>query len=143
MNHSPADILLQEIEDSNVLNSTGTGDPTWVGKVNRYVDEGDYLVIMNDTDGTFQVREMHGETVSSKGVRIVLRAPTFTAGYQKCTEIRDHFDTVSQASVTLDSSNYLIHAVHNQSNVVPLGSTDDSQREYFVFDVTLFVKETA
>lgn len=141
LNHSPADILLQELIDSSIVDTTGTATPAWEGRVNRVVDEPDYLVIVNDTQGEEQHREMAGDTIVFAGVQVRIRAENYLAVFRKANEIQDHFDTVRNASVTVDSDSYEIHAIHRVGNAIPLGKSDDDQREHFVINATLFVKE--
>lgn len=141
MNHSPADILLQELIDSGLVDTTGTDEPSWEGRVNRVVDEPDYLVVVNDTQGVEQHREMFGDTIVFAGVQIRIRSDDYLSAFRKSHAIQAHLDTIAQSSVSIDSDNYEIHAVHRVGNVIPLGKSDDDQREHFVLNATLYVKE--
>jgi len=114
LNHSPAEIV------QNLLVGEGVGTlPTSGGSWPIYEsyerDSPDEVITVYDTSPTTSGRHhVNGETQLHYGVQVRVRSKSKPTGFSKAQDIQNELEEVQRDSITVDSSNYLVQAIHHQ-----------------------------
>ena len=90
------------------------------------------------TGGILQPKDMKGGRTIRPGVQVRSRSSTETNAYEILHRIANQFAPITRRNVTLLSSTHEIQNISQQSDVLPLGKSDDQLHEYSVnFIVTI------
>lgn len=141
--HSPADVIGQLIIDLG-LGVTFTNPPTdWQVNVSNEPHTPDNVITTYDTSATNDGRsQIDGEKYQHYGVQVRIRSSDHTTGYVKSQAIAVAFDeTVYQNTVTIDGSNYLVHSISRDSEVLAIGKeTPESRRRVFTINALTCIR---
>lgn len=141
MNHTPAQIVRQLLQDADIIDSSGT----WPSYVSFFPDLGNEAVCFYDTPGDQDGRMMKtGERIEHDGVQIQVRGRSYNEAWQKANEIALALDAQSKVDVELDSSNtYTLHNLSRSETILPMGvdPNDDHHRHYFAINLNTTIQK--
>jgi len=155
LNHSPAEITLELLIEETLGYRVSDASPVdWMVFLNttrneKYVSTSDFLVdktiTVYDTQGIVGDRVQFGVYPESHGVQIALRLNEYEerVGYLKAKSIQDHLDLqINRKSLTIDSTNYLIHSYSRSSDIVRVNNVskdDHTKGLMFTLNLLIFV----
>lgn len=143
LDHSPAEVI------ARLLVERGLGtDPdvygTWPIYDSSEPDLPDQLVTVLDIAGSDDGVDMtSGDHWEHYGVRVFIRARTFSVGYPKAQAIAAQLDGEDgdDAVVDVGSKRYHVKSVHRITEVIPLGKeTTVSRRDRFQMDARITIR---
>lgn len=118
--HSPAEVIRQLIVDLGVGNDPPS--PEWPAYASFGPATGDDLIAVLDGRSKGFGRTMaDGERQQHYGYRILIRSSTHAAGYARASALQNLLDQVSQRTVVVEGTPYLVHSVNRQDEVDPSG----------------------
>lgn len=100
----------------------------------------DNCITVKDTDGTSEGRSMvDGELQEHFGVQVRVRSTTHPTGWQKALAVREALaKNLYDRTVTIGSSQYLVHCAAKISRVLSLGKdTPSTKRSIFTVNAVL------
>ena len=110
----PPEYVVKSLLEANAIG--------WTTYASLHPDQPDNSLCVYGTDGRTEGKiQFTGETVTKFGIQVRIRANEYLPGYAKAKVVHDLFDAVYKQQVTIDSSTYLVHAIHNSGNVFSLG----------------------
>lgn len=141
--HSPADILAQYLIDKGEAELFDAEDPPeWVIYVDFQPPEPDELVIVNNTSGVLDARDLEsGEQKERPGIQLVVRGHDHRNTYRKLSRMVALMNKeVDWPIVNLETSSYIIK---NISATTAIGSfpQDDQQRYSFFWNAIMTIEE--
>lgn len=141
MSHSPSRVILEYLADEGLVSKTQTVD--WAATVNFLPQETpDNRVVIFDsfarTDGGF-VRT--GQSTMFPGIQIRVRGKTDEVTYSKIKEIFDALDVVSQETVIIGASSYLLKSFDTKNPPIFLQSEEKNLRKHWIFNGNVTLEE--
>jgi len=141
LDHSPADIIAQYLDDNSIGVIAGTGN--WAIYVGYEMDDPDDSITVYDTTPIINGRLMPtGETQQFYGVQVRIRDSGYNTAYAKANAIEVIFDAADKASVTIDSSTYLIQAIHHQGTS-SIGREAETNRRLLTINALVTARKTS
>ena len=142
--HSPADVVRRAL----IAEGLGT-DPSaagsWPIHADREPNSPDSCITVYNTQGKIDAQELvGGMTLEHHGIQIRVRAARGETGYTKARAIAVSIDTnVSNASVTISNSTYLVTVITRTGDVLPIGREPTSDRSLFTINAVVDLRQTA
>ena len=137
--HSPADIVRRAL----IARGDASDPPavTWPLYANREPTYPDNCLTLYDTQGFDNGRIMvSGERMERRGLQLRIRSETAKVGYIKASALRNAFSAIYDASVTIEGTNYRVHAVSVSNNILYLGRDWNSARFLHTLNVLAILK---
>lgn len=145
LTHSPADVLRRLLIaiGQGVTPASGTNS-NWPIFESQEPSSPDNVVTTYDVDGRdFGRTGLTGERFEHHGVQVRVRAATKPVCWRKMREICVALDEdVYQESVTIDGTNYFVHAVHRVSKPLYNGLEPGTQRHVYTMSVIVNLHQT-
>ena len=145
LTHSPADVLRRLLIalGLGVTPASGTNS-NWPTYTAQEPNSPDNVVTTYDVDGRdFGRTGLTGERFEHHGVQVRIRSATFPVGWTKARALSVALDEdVYQESVTIEGTNYFVHAVSRTSRPIYLGEEPGTQRHVFTINVTINLHQT-
>jgi hypothetical protein len=115
----------------------------WPIRVASEPDSPDNHITVFDTLGVTRGRtNPNGEVQLRHGFQIRVRSATHEVGYAKLNNIAIELDTVYQHVITIDASRYLVHAITQRGDIIPLGKEVPlAKRNLFTLNGFISVRE--
>lgn len=145
LDHSPADIVAQLLQDGGLGSDPANGGD-WPITVGSEPDGPDDHITIYDTAGTNSGREnITGRRTEQHGIQVRIRSNSHSPGYQKAQALATYVDqSVDKATAHLDSSSYLVTTITRTGNVFSLGrESPESKRLIWVFNALVTVSKTS
>lgn len=148
LTHSPAHILqtaMVSLGLGTLAPSSGYASTSWPIYSSTEPDRPDAVITVKNTSGIQQGRSMiDGKLFQSYGVQVRIRHGDEPTGWVKADQIRATLaESVYQLAVTIDSSNYLIHAIIGIGMVLPIGKeVPSTKRSLFTLNALMKVRAT-
>jgi hypothetical protein len=136
MDHSPENLLRYLLIDINEGTLPTDNDDWPIGIVEP--DSPDNAITIFGTTGVIQLRQiLDGKVVERFGAQIRIRATDNITGSAKAQSIVDSIDQLRRESLTIETSDYLIHSVSRTTSVIPLGREQGTSRYLFTINVLI------
>lgn len=139
LNHSQAEIIRQLLIDLGL----GSSASAWPVYYSNEPDTPDNCITVYNKVGSVQGRTHdNGETQEHHGVQVRVRSITHSVGYLKARRIAEAFDTqVRLEVVTVDTDEYLVHAITRNSDVFSIGfESPTSRRRLFTVNAVVSIR---
>lgn len=139
MQHGPCDIVGQVLLDLGAV-SEAAGTANWPLGISEDLSGPDNMVSIFDTQGALQgFTQPTGEMQEQEGILIRVRAREYKTGFTKAKALATLLDqTITYDTVTIDSTNYMIHSINRTSGVLHVGKeTGASKRHLFTINATV------
>ena len=117
--------------------TTPTDNLDWPIYSNKLPTSPHNAMVVRDTEGTTDGR-IHGtgESIIHPGIQVTVRGETFPVGHAKIVDIAALLDAVRRD----DHLGYRLQSA-NRGPIAPLATEEDTQRELFVVNALLTIKE--
>ncbi len=141
--HSPADIIRYMFVNLG-LGTLPENGGLWPIHVGGEPSTPDKVITVYDTTGVGQGRIMFsGEIIGPQGIQVRIRAPDHVTGWLKADAVQTSMaEEVYQESVTIDGTEYLVHALVRIGDVMVLGNeSPTSKRKLFTINAQVQVKD--
>lgn len=139
--HSPADII------RNLLRNNGHGTmpeerEAWPLNITVEPDKPDNCITLYDTQGRdFGFTAPDKERQVMEGIQIKVRATEHKAGFVKANAIAIAIDRISEAVLTIESTQYIVHRIRRTSDVLVLGlEMPQSVRSLFTINAVVSLR---
>lgn len=156
LTHSPAEIILELLIDSSNAARVSSSTPVdWMVFQNKTVPEKeintatfltDKIITVYDTAGIVRGRNfISGEYDEDHGITILLRLNEMDddIGYAKAKTIQHYLDTqVRRYTITVDTSNYIVHQMRRTSDIIRSNDQDDDSVMGLVYTLNYLVTIT-
>lgn len=131
MNHSPAQIIRQFLQDASLIDESAS----WQSFVSFMPPEPNEALCFYDIAGVPNGR-LHrtGEKIEHDGVQILLRGRDYTDAWVKSHAIATYLDIQRNVTVEMDSDNsYLVYNISRPGSILAVGidPQDDKRRHNF------------
>lgn len=140
---SPAMVLRKMLQDAGKVTAP-TSNLAWPGYYSDEPPKPDNLVVVFDTAGRVQSREMvSGQIVESYGVQLLIRAVDHSTGWAKANDIRTWMaESVVQEAVEVDGDYYTVAAISKFGSVLTLGNeSPTSKRKVFTLNAMMSITQ--
>lgn len=129
MNHTVADIirhLLIDLGQGTIPSANGS----WPIYAHNLPDTPDNAIVIYDTAGILDGRSGADSIMEEHyGIEVMVRSSAVT-GYTKADAIAIALDTVSNATVTIATTSYTVHAITRKSGVLKAGTETPTSKRY-------------
>ncbi len=122
-NHSTEDVIGKLLVDFGLGQQTDVAND-WFVYVNSLPHDPDNAIAVYGSESRTQGRiQQTGRIVEQYGFQVYLRSNTYEVGRSKMSAIGSKFDKeVKRTNVTIDGTNYLIHAITRYGSVLFVGT---------------------
>ena len=129
LNHNPAKIFRQLLVDLGVGSDPPSSSPslgTWYIYANKNVSEPDQILVVHHTPDIKSGRIMNSGKVDLQyGIQVYGRHKSNVTLSEKMHSLETVLDeTIYQNTVTLDATQYLVHAFSNRGPVLDIGEEE-------------------
>lgn len=147
MNHTPDDIIRFLLISLDIGTAPIDG-LDWPINASKEPDVPDNCITIYTTTSKEEGRlQQSGEPISTKGIQTRVRSSNYLQGWRKISAIDELYNkTIYNNSVTIDGSVYLVHAIVNTSDPIPLQQGLDvptSQRRIFVANAFVRLRQVS
>ena len=139
LDHSPAAVIQQMLIDLS-LATDPVNNGAWPVFVSNEMDTPDSCITIYDTDGLLEGRiQVSGQVIEKPGLQFRFRAARPDTCFVKANAVMVAMEgSVNLLSVTISTSNYLVHAIDRVGSLISLGrEADVSNRHIYVFNATV------
>jgi len=144
LTHCPSKIVRQLMIDLS-LGTIPSDNGAWPIFVAWEPNTPDSLITIHDTEPNIDGRRcISGVTDLHLGIQIAVRSLGYEAVEAKATSIMETLEeSVSRASVTIDTSNYVVYAIFRNSGPLSLGLENPTSKRYlFTLNAFISVRQT-
>ena len=144
MDHPVDQVIVQALVD-NTLGTLPSADDTWPIFYDHLPDSPDDAVLVSPTESVIQSKSMiDGELQERLGVQILVRGDKGAESFNKTQALAINLDQLVRQTVTIDTTDYLIHSFRRTSGILKLGpDKEDGRRKLFSFNGTVSVTKTS
>lgn len=146
MTHSPADIVRKLLVDAGQGVASDNTSTDWQCFASGEPSNPDNCITVYDTEGTSDGRHMvNGQLQYHYGIQLRIRGIDHKTGYDKAQTLRTWISEACYlATVSIDSSRYLVHAITHIGQVIALGKdVPRSKRNLFTINATVPLRQLA
>lgn len=94
-----------------------------------------------DTIGVDDGKGMNGSLHVHRGVQIIVRSRSYSAGWAKMKLFEQLFSTLANEVVSIDADSFIIAAVMNTSGPFTLGLNEAKNATDFALNITMTIEE--
>ncbi len=136
LHHIPSEIICHLLVDLGLASNPDEGEASWPVYREQFPDRPNNAICVFSVEGVKQGRtQIDGEVQLQRGISITVRSAGKDSGERKARKIHTKFDSeVYRNIVIVDSASYLVEAISNLGDVLPLGKEPESDRSLFIIN---------